>query len=278
MADEIRALQVGSLTLTVINIGDVQEDLNNWFALSAAEQARHQQLLAQPARLPIHCIHIGGPGLSILVDAGLYDYPPDAPQLIPGYWPAQDLLTGLAAAGVDRQAIQQVIITHAHGDHFNALSEVQNGHLVATFPNARCYLGQADWANAQAALGNPDSLESRTFGLLHQQGQLELVTAQRDLGSGVQILPAPGESPGHQIVRIHNQGQTAYCIGDLYHLTAEVEAPELVVRWTNGASNHISRQVFNVAALNENALIIATHIHPFGHLQRTATGYQWVDR
>ena len=212
------------------------------------------------------------------MDAGLYDYPPDAPQLIPGYWPTLDLLAGLAAAGIDRKAIQQVLITHAHGDHFNALSEVQDGRLVATFPNARCYLGQADWANAQAALGNPDSLESRTFGLLHQQGQLEWVDAQFDLGDSVQILPAPGESPGHQIVRIHDQGQTAYCIGDLYHLTAEVAAPELVVRWTNGASNRTSRQIFNVAALNENALIIATHIHPFGHLQRTATGYRWVDR
>ena len=277
MTEDLRTIQVGAATVTIINVGDVQEDLNNWFALSEAERAHHADLLAKPARFPIQCIHIAMPGVSVLVDAGLYDYPPDAPQLIPGYQPPLDLFAGLAQRQIKLDEIQQVIITHAHGDHFNALTALRNGHYAPCFPNARHYLGRADWEVAQKALQDPNSLESHTFGVLNQQGLLEWVDQPRDLGNGVQILPAPGESPGHQVVRLHSEGQTLYCIGDLYHLTAEVENPTWVVRWTNGEANQRSRQAFNEMAISENALLVATHIVPLGRLTHTASGYTWVN-
>ena len=125
MTEDLRTIQVGAATVTIINVGDVQEDLNNWFALSEAERAHHADLLAKPARFPIQCIHIAMPGVSVLVDAGLYDYPPDAPQLIPGYQPPLDLFAGLAQRQIKLDEIQQVIITHAHGDHFNALTALR---------------------------------------------------------------------------------------------------------------------------------------------------------
>lgn len=280
MTNPIRKLKIGNATLHIINIGDVQEDLTRWFDLTPEEQSRHRQLLAQPARLPIQCIHVAMPGVSLLVDAGLYDYPADAPQLIPGYSPTMDLFAGLAQIGVAPESINQVIITHAHGDHFNALSELHEGRRVLSFPNARHYLGQGDWDAMQPALANPESLESTTFGVVQQHGLLETVAAPLDLGHGIQILPTPGESPGHQAVRIHSEGETVYCIGDLYHLTAEAESPELVVRWTNGPANRASRSSFNQAAHAENALLIATHIPEFGRLQKSQqsrSGWRWAN-
>jgi len=278
MGEDVRTRQVGAATVTIINIGDVQEDLNQWFVLSEAERASDAALWAKPARLPIQCIHIAAPGVSVLVDAGLYDYPPNAPQLIPGYQPPLDLCASLVKHQIKPDEIQHVIITHAHGDHFNALTALREGQYTACFPNARHYLGRADWEAAQKALEEPNSLESHTFGVLNQQGLLEWVDQPHDLGNGVQIIPAPGESPGHQVVRLHSEGQTLYCIGDLYHLTAEVEHPTWVVRWTNGEANQHSRRTFNEAAIDENALLVATHIAPLGRLARTATGYTWVDQ
>jgi glyoxylase-like metal-dependent hydrolase (beta-lactamase superfamily II) len=116
MADNLHTIQLGGTSVTLINIGDVHEDVNLWFKLTEPERAQYAPLLAQPARLTIYNVHFALPTASILVDAGAYDYPPDAPQLIPGYTPPPDLLTTLRTAAIQPEAITHVIITHAHAD------------------------------------------------------------------------------------------------------------------------------------------------------------------
>ena len=276
MADNLHTIQLGETSVTIINIGDVHEDVNLWFTLTEQERTQYASLLAQPARLTIYNVHFALPTASILVDAGAYDYPPDAPQLIPGYAPPPDLLTTLRTAAIQPEAITHVIITHAHGDHFNALTELRDGAYTPVFPNAQHYLGRGDWDAMQARLADATSLESRTFGVLHQQGQLQVVDQEIDLGHGVRIIPAPGESPGHQLVRLQSEGQTLYCIGDLYHLPAEVEQPHWTLPWNDAAVNQRSRAAFSAQASQEKALLIACHIPALGRIQPTAAGYQWV--
>lgn len=276
MPDHIRQFPLGAATITIVNIGDVHEDVNKLFTFTDQERSQYQALLAQPARLPIQSIHIALPEASILVDAGAYDYPPDSPQLIPGYTPPPDLLSSLHTAGIQPEDITHVVITHAHGDHFNALTEQLNGSYTPVFPQALHYLGRGDWDAMQDRLADPDSLESRTFGVLQQRGQLEIVEGETELAGGVCIIPAPGESPGHQIVQIYSYGQTLYCIGDLYHLTAEVEQPHWALPWNDGPTNRRSRAAFNERASKENALLVATHIASLGQIQRITSGYTWV--
>ena len=96
-----------------------------------------------------------------------------------------------------------------------------------------------------------------------------------ELGGGAQILAAPGETPGHQIVRIHSQGQTLYCVGDLYHHSLEAEQPELMMRWASRESMLASRRALVERALAENALIVATHIPGIGRLRRSGDGIAW---
>jgi glyoxylase-like metal-dependent hydrolase (beta-lactamase superfamily II) len=184
------------------------------------------------------------------------------------------LLEQLQASGVQPAAIQHVVITHAHQDHFDHTAS--NGQ--PSFPNARYYLGRADWERAemQTALQNPESVESRTLGVVSRAGLLERVEGDHVLGEGVSIIAAPGETPGHQIVRVQSQGQTLYCVGDLYHHIIEVEHPEWAVRWANEDTILASRRAFAAAALAENALIIATHITGVGRLQQNAQGVTWV--
>ena len=277
MPHHIRQLAVGAIQTHIINIGDVQEDLVRLLGATDADVAAHPALFAQPARLPIQSIHLAASGASILVDAGAYDYPPDSPLLIPGYTPPPDLLASLAAAGIDAQSITHVVITHAHGDHFNALTEGEGEQARPCFANARHYLGRGDWEKMQPELADPASLQSRTLGLLHRRGQLELVDSPLELTEGVTILPAPGESPGHQVVRVHSQGETLYCIGDLYHVSAEVEHPVWMPPWNDRAANGQSRAALNERFVAENALLVASHIAEVGRMQKTRHGYIWAN-
>jgi glyoxylase-like metal-dependent hydrolase (beta-lactamase superfamily II) len=103
-----------------------------------------------------------------------------------------------------------------------------------------------------------------------------LVEGNCDLLPAVQILAMPGETAGHQIVRVHSEGQTLYCLGDLYRHPLEVEHPTWMVRWANRAANLASRSTLMKAALAENALLIAAHIPTIGRLERTASSVRWL--
>jgi len=102
------------------------------------------------------------------------------------------------------------------------------------------------------------------------------VEGPRELAAGITILPSPGETPGHQTVRVNSHGKTAYCVGDLYHHTIEVDHPTWAVPWADPAVILASRTVLVDASLSEDALLIATHIDGIGRLARAKDGVTWV--
>jgi glyoxylase-like metal-dependent hydrolase (beta-lactamase superfamily II) len=221
-------------------------------------------------------VYVRLPNLAVLVDAGAYEAEHDSSGRA-GYAPPPDLLESLARVGARAEEVDHVVITHAHGDHFNFLTRERAGRSEPTFPNAKVYLGRADWEapTLQDALGNASSLESRAFGPLQRADRLVPVDGDRELDDGVTILAAPGETPGHQILRVRSEGKTLYCVGDLWHHPIEVSHPTWTSPWSDREVNVRSRHAIAEAALAENALIVATHITGIGRLRRTATGAEW---
>jgi len=269
---------LGKATITVFNVGESRLSLAETLNVTEADwMPRYADHFAEPARVPILCIHIALPGLTVLVDSGVYDFPEGSQFAFPDYSPPPGLPEQMAEAGFDLAAVDHLVITHAHGDHFNATTVERNGTLEPVFPNARLHLGRGDWERpaTQEALQKTDSLESQTFGVYHQLGRLVLDEGVSDLGHGVQVIAAPGETPGHQIVRVHSQGKTLYLLGDLYHHVVEVEQPGWGVKWSDIPTAQASRESFAQRALAEDALLIATHIWGVGHLQTTADGVRW---
>src|SRR5262245_11027712 len=272
MAEYLHSTRVGAATVTAINIGDMRFRLDDWFVVPEPERPPY---FAEWLPFPIQCVHIASPGLSVLIDASVYDVEPGSQHAIPGYQPPPDLLAALAEAGVRPEAIDHVVITHIHHDHINGLTRQQGDGFTPCFPNARHHLGRADWEQAQVALQKPESVESHTLGVLSHVGLLETLDRRHDLGV-VEIIPAPGESPGHQIVRVHSEGQTLYCLGDLYHHPIEVERQEWAAQWADADAIRASRRALVEAALAEDALLIATHIQGVGRLKRAGLGVAWV--
>ncbi len=279
MGSDTHTLQVGSARVTVLNVGDLGVTPAEWFTKQKHEwAARHGDALERHTQVPVYCAHIAVGDLSLVVDAGRYDAPPDSEYFLPGYHPPPDPLIRLAQMGVRAQDVTHVVITHGHGDHYNGVTVERDGAHAPSFPNARHYLGRADWerAETQAALQDPTSAVSCTLGVLHKTGLLELVNGDRDLGHGVRIIATPGETPGHQALRVTSEGQTLYCVGDLFHHPMEVENPAWMVDWADAESNLLSRQALIENALAEDALLVVTHIREIGRLQRTPEGVAWA--
>lgn len=282
MIDTIRVITLGAATISIINTGDGQLTLAEITNTPEDEwRPQYSGIFDQPLLFPSHCLHIALPAASVMVDANNFalSTPPGSPYAPSAdYQPPPDLLTQLRERGIQAEDITHLVITHAHFDHYAGITQERDGRYVPTFPRAHCYLGKPDWdyAETQEALRDPDSADSRTFGVLQQAGLLELVEGNREITAGVNLIATPGESPGHQIVRISSQGQTFYCLGDLYHHTAEVEHSSWMSVWDDIPTNVASRAAFAEMALAENALMVAAHIPSIGRLERTATGVRWV--
>jgi glyoxylase-like metal-dependent hydrolase (beta-lactamase superfamily II) len=278
MEQELRQFRVGAATVTVIKDGDWLDSRTWAEEFDVPEEAwRHAGYaaeLSKPFEVACYCFHVALPGASILVDAGFGDRLPSFKSVEVRH--GLSIPDGLARIGVKPEEITHIVITHAHIDHLAGVTVERNGALVPQYPNARCYVGRADWEqNPQRE--TPDSLPNRTFGVLEPLGLLDLVDGDRDIAPGVRMIHTPGETPGHSILRVQSGDEILYVLGDLYHHPVEVERPEWGLKWRNHAANLTSRNALATAAVAEGALLLASHIPGTGRLQPTgAGGVVWV--
>ncbi|MEO6063368.1 MAG: MBL fold metallo-hydrolase [Thermoflexales bacterium] len=162
-----RSLSLGAATITIINVGDMTEFLKDWIILPESDRpADYARVFEQPMHVPIQCVHIALNGRSILVDAGKFD-PPGAPV-------RPRLTDGLAAIGVNPEDITDVVVTHAHWDHYNATTALSDGEYAPQFPKARHFFGKADCESILngEAMREAGSMENQTLGVLNRAGLL----------------------------------------------------------------------------------------------------------
>ena len=257
MMEYLRSLQLGAAVVTIINVGNMQ---------AAFTEDGHT------IEIPVQSVLIQLPETNIVVDACLYELPQTSPYAILDYQPPPGLLARLRELDVPPEQIDHVIITHTHFDHYNGATEQRAGVYQPSFPNARYYIGKADLDDPemQQSMQDSNSLAGRTLAVIERAGLVEPVTGRFTLNSAVEIIPAPGEIPGHQIVRVHSQGETLYCLGDLYHDAFEVQDPQRMADWADVPAMLRSRAALADAALAENARLIVTHIPGIGRLERNA--------
>jgi glyoxylase-like metal-dependent hydrolase (beta-lactamase superfamily II) len=171
----------------------------------------------------------------------------------------------LAALGLP--PITDVVITHAHFDHINGLTRRVDGRYEPAFPNARHYLGAGDWNPA-----NFEGLEENTLVVLERRGLLTLVNGPLALAPGLDLVPAPGETPGHQLVHVQSSEGEAYITGDLYHHPLEFEEPERNVVWAEPVAMAASKAALMARAEASRAMVYFAHIEG----QWRVESGQWV--
>jgi glyoxylase-like metal-dependent hydrolase (beta-lactamase superfamily II) len=124
----------------------------------------------------------------------------------------------LAAEGIEKDAITDIILTHMHADHIGGLM----GPNAGGFRNATIHVAEAEWvfwtdpglpATAPEA-DKPmiDLLQSIAAPLADR---VKTYTGEADLGSGITLEPLVGHTPGHSGVRIiAENGEELFIVGD----------------------------------------------------------------
>lgn len=174
----------------------------------------------------LNCLLIRTPTENILVDTGLGNAYDEKFAFLYGVDKSGvDLLKSLAAAGVGAADINRVILTHLHFDHGGGnCFQDENGEFRPTFPNALYYINQGELAYAKEPdLRSKPSYLPYTWEPLERRGQIELISGEVKVVPGVTILPAPGHTPNHQIVKVESGGLTACFLADLVPTPSHVK-------------------------------------------------------
>ncbi|MEM8631594.1 MAG: MBL fold metallo-hydrolase [Pseudomonadota bacterium] len=197
---------VGDLTVTVFSDGHF--DIPGEF-FTAPEGGG---VTDEPERIAANVWLVDAKGRRLLIDAG-------SGQALAGrFTTVGGLHDILAAAGVDRASIDDIIITHMHADHIGGL----HGEDGLAFPNATLHVPRAEWAfwTAEETLeGAPEEARPMIEAIQMLAAPFKDTVILHDdgdsLGHGLTLVAAPGHTPGHSMVRIASGNDSLLVGGDV---------------------------------------------------------------
>ncbi|MFH1502132.1 MAG: MBL fold metallo-hydrolase [Candidatus Eisenbacteria bacterium] len=160
-------------------------------------------------------VDTGFGGLNLEKDVKYYDYDPSV-----------NVLTALAAEGLEPTDIDTVILTHLHSDHAAYATTMGPDGPAPTFPGARYVVNEIEWET----MLEPDprsaaAYRSEDFEPLEAACVLEFVEDEADLGDGVSVVRTGGHTAGHLMVVVESCGETAVYPSDLIPSRYHVRIP-----------------------------------------------------
>jgi len=195
-------------------------------------------------------------------------------------------ITNLAAAGIDRKAVDTVIISHYHGDHINGLLMDDNS---LTYPNAEILVPapeHAFWMDdgemSRASSGRVQTNFKNVRRVFNAEVMKHVKTYEwdKELIPGVTAQGTPGHTPGHTSFVIASGADSVYVQSDVTHV------PFLFVRhpdWhafydQDGAKAEATRRKVYDMLVADKLRVQGFH-YPFpslAHIEKSGTGYREI--
>ncbi len=265
---EITPLSDGTVELPVAKLLSMDED--------KVKAALAQSFLESPLETSDNAYLINTGKKLVLVDSGAGAF--FGPTL-------GKLVANLKAAGYQPEQVDEIYLTHFHGDHIGGI--VQDTRLV--FPNAtvRAHKAEADyWLSKENMDKAPEQSKGffqaaqTALGPYVKAGKFKPFEGDTVLVPGIRSHATPGHTPGHTSFVVESQGKKLLLTGDLVHVAAvQMPHPSVTIGFDSdrSAAAAVRKQEFDAAA-KAGYLIGAAHL-PFpglGHLRKDGEGYRWI--
>ena len=210
---------IGNYTLKSIETGRFGLDGGAMFGIVPKPLWQKQIAPDDLNRIPLkaRCLLIEGEGRLILVDNGIGDkYNSKFGSIYAVDDENENLDASLHGAGVSRDDITDVILTHLHFDHCGGSTKMVAGQPQVAFSNATFHVQKAhwDWAK-QGNVREKASFLDENLHPLGESGQLNLIEGSVDLFPGIEVIPVDGHTKAMQLVRVHDQHTSLLFTADL---------------------------------------------------------------
>jgi len=175
--------------------------------------------------LPIHVWVVEHDGQRILVDTGETAAVNDVPFARFNVRVGQELPGALAAVGLVVGDIDQVVLTHMHGDHMDGAVHLRQSLLVHDAELAFAHALSSRFFQRVLRQPIPDGVEFTPFAL--DRGPFGAFAASRPLtaDSRVVAVATPGHTPGHiSVICVDDDGRHMLLAGDASDTLGQLRA------------------------------------------------------
>lgn len=194
------------------------------------------------------------------------------------------LLDNLKASGYTPEQVDEIYITHFHGDHIGGLTD-KDGKAV--FPNA---VVRADQRESGFWLGDASKApEAARGGMANAQrvlkpyvdaGRFKPFDGATELVKGVRAVPTYGHTPGHSIYVVESGADKLVLWGDLMHVAAvQFKNPEVTISFDSDQKAAAPQRIAQYADAAKGGYYVGvTHVSfpGIGRLKADGSGYEWV--
>jgi glyoxylase-like metal-dependent hydrolase (beta-lactamase superfamily II) len=193
-------------------------------------------------------------------------------------------ISNLAAAGIDRSAVDTVIISHYHGDHINGLLMADNS---LTYPNAEILVPGPEhkyWMDdgemSRATNGRVQVNFKNVRRVFNPEVQKRVKTYEwgKEVISGITAQSTPGHTPGHTSYVIASGSDAVYLQSDVTHVPfLFVRHPDWHAFYDQDAdmAEVTRRKVYDMLVADK--MRVQGFHYPFpslAHVEKYGTGYR----
>jgi glyoxylase-like metal-dependent hydrolase (beta-lactamase superfamily II) len=266
---EITALSDGTSTLPVGNI------MTN-STPAAISSGLHESFLAEPVDTSINAYLINTGTRLVLIDTGAGNLM--GPTL-------GRLKKNLLASGYRPEQVDEIYLTHMHGDHVGGL--VSNGKSAFSHAIVRAAEAESDfWLSKAIRDAAPAQMKSFFQGASDSVGpyiagnRFQPFKGDTELTPGIRAVSAEGHTPGHTIYVVESDGEQLTIWGDVVHVAAlQFKDPSVAIQFdTDQATAARSRKQILADASAKGYWIAGAHLSfpGIGHVGPAGSGYRFV--